>query len=280
MAKFDSSKIITSRKRREEKYCVLVTGMFGVGRRTLTNCLIGKRVLNTSIVPEVEFPVEVCYGTDDGMAKVHWKDLSRPEMVVPLKMLNQMVRMDPESDLHISRDDISYISLTANMEEHRISYLTQYYYTYGIDGLDYDSSNRRMLEGMDAVVVVMSALRFVTEFEREFIESNFARRGLKNVFFAINWANKLKEDDFQALHDMARKVLADVFTNADGYFDEDLYKRRVFFVDAYTSMCARTGGSKLGKMGPKFINYAVPPEEDEFTGVPELELALKRYLGL
>lgn len=280
MNKIDSSKIITSRKRREEKYHVLVTGMFGAGRKTLTNCLIGKRVLNVSIVPEVEFPVEVCYGTDDGMAKVHWKDLSRSEMVVPLKMLNQMVRMDPESDLHISREDISYISLTANMEEHRISYLTQCYHTYGIDGVDYDHSNRNMLEGMDAVVVVMSAQRFVTEFEREFIESNFARCCLKNVFFAINWVNVLKDEDFQALHDLARKVLADVFTNADGYFDEDLYNRRVFFVDANTSMCARTGGSKYEKMGLKFINHHVAPEDDAFTGVPELERALKRYLGL
>ena len=106
-------------------------------------------------------------------------------MVVPLKMLNQMVRMDPESDLYISREDISYISLTANMEEHRISYLTQCYHTYGIDGVDYDHSNRNMLEDMDAVVVVMSAQIFVPEFEREFIESNFARCCLKNVFFAI-----------------------------------------------------------------------------------------------
>lgn len=273
-------KIITSRKRREKKYRVLVIGMFAAGRKTLTNCLVGKQILDTSIKPENGFPVEVCYGTDVGMATIHWNDPSRPEMVVPFQMLKRMNSTDREPDLHIAGHEISYISLSANMEDHRISYLVDYYHTYGIDGFAYGASNRNVLEDMDAVVVVMSAMRFGMIAEREYIESYFARRGLKNVFFVINWVNKLRDEDFSELHDLAHTLLADVFTNAEGYFDEDLYKRRVFFVDAYTSMCARTGCSKPERIGSKFVTYLVPPEEDEFTGVPDFQRALKRYLGL
>lgn len=263
-----SWKNINSKKRADRTFNVLIAGSYARGRRTLTNCLVGKQIFS-SVIPTT-FPTEIFPGPDDGMVKVHWKDPTKPEYVIPWDLLNGLLNTEKE---YIYEGDISYLSVTAEMEESRICYVTQYFkYNY--------SDNREMLEGMDAVIVVLSARYLLLDEEREFIKAHFVKRGLKNVFFAVNWCNILRAEEEQQCYDVTKEVLADVFTNEDGYFDEELYRRRVFFVDAYTSMCARTGQCKEERIGVKFISVLVSPEDDEHTGVPDLERAVKRYLGL
>ena len=114
--------------------------------------------------------------------------------------------------------------------------------------------------------------------EREFIQKLFAGRGVHNVFFAVNWYNGLRPEDDKEFSEHLKDVIGCVFTDADGNFNEELYKQRVFPIDAYTSECARTGSPKAEKKGVRSVETPVDPEEDTYTGVPELEQALNQYL--
>lgn len=70
--------------------------------------------------------------------------------------------------------------------------------------------------------------------------------------------------------------MTDVFTDSNGAFNEELYSKRVFFVDAYGALCARTGKPYNVLYGRKEIAIDIDLED---TGILELEAALNEFLN-
>lgn len=70
-----------------------------------------------------------------------------------------------------------------------------------------------------------------------------------------------------------RMGLADVFTDINGRFDEELYNRRVFFTNSYGALCVRTGEQYIIILGRKEIPVDI---EIEDTGIIELENELRK----
>lgn len=251
---------------KQAKQNICIIGAYGNGKGTLLNCLTGRQI-RSSITPEFALiPYQVIYGPDDGMARVSWRDHSRTEMVIPDRLLKKLIR-DPNYESDIQEQAIESVTLTSETMDPRFCYRIM------PSGLDTDWVT---LDTAGAIVFVAHAGRLGTSYEVDFIKSHFAGRGLRNVFFVINWYNILREEDKEGFHKELKRLLSPVFTDASGYFDEALYNQRVFPVDAYTSECARTGIPR------SLFKFKVPvvPEEDAYTGVPEFERALYRFLGL
>ena len=126
---------------------------------------------------------------------------------------------------------------------------------------------RNFAEKVNAIVYVVNSTQTFPEEEREYIVQHFAAekvRNRKNIFFVCNWYNTLDDEESrQQLRSRARLVLRDVFLDESGNFNEELFRRRVFYVDALESLKIRTGQSQ---------------GNDEDTGIPAFEEALSEFL--
>lgn len=253
---------------KKNRFNVCITGNYGTGKSTLINCLTGRTIQNSSLFFDIGF-IQTIYGPNNGMARVSWQDYSRTEMVIPFELLRKL-KNDPQYAQDIQ--GIKYITLTDEIKDPRFCYREEYFGRW--DDI-YDASN-----DLDAIVVVLFAPRFGSIAESEYIETHYAGRGLRNVFFVINGRNLLRDEDKEYFSELSKRLLGPVFTDASGYFDEALYNQRVFPVDAYTSQCARTGVPREERRGVKFVKTPIAPEEDAHTGVPDFERALYRFLGL
>lgn len=134
-------------------------------------------------------------------------------------------------------------------------------------------ASRFYLSNADAIVFLLNALLPFAQYEREYIARYFAGRQMQNLFFVINRGNLfLTGEKKEELKQCVREELTDVFTDQKGTFDEELFRRRVFYVNALESMNTRLGReTKISSNVSKMIS-------DDETGVPKIEEALEKFL--
>mgnify|MGYP004501352859 CR=1 FL=1 len=269
---FENGKII-NKKTPQKNLTVMFIGQFCVGKSTLINALLRRQLLKTSIMPETAVLTKIVNGKSNDSVMVTFRDPERPDVTIPYEEYKKEFRLDGREFDKFK--EISYVTLTAEMQNEAVTFIDS-----PANAIAYtlDEDIISLAQKADVVVMVLSALSFGLDTERECIQKLFAGRGLHNVFFAVNWYNGLRPEDDKKFSEHLKDVIGCVFTDADGNFNEELYKHRVFPIDAYTSECARTGSPKAERKGVKFVETPVDPEKDAYTGVPELEQALNQYL--
>ena len=252
---------------------VMFTGPFSAGKSTALNALTRRQLLKTSIKPETAVLAKIVNGKNSNMVTVTYRDSSRPDSVMPYEKFKSDFRLDEKDSDKFK--EIAYVTMTNEMRNQAVTFVDS-------PGLDHSETDNEVsnvfADKADAIVMVLSAAKLGSDNERAYIQKRFAGRGLRNVFFVINWYNILKAEDVEAFPEQLKNLIGCAFTDANGNFDEELYNQRVFPVDAYTSECARTGVPKQERKGIKFIETPVAPEEDAYTGVPEFEKALTEFL--
>lgn len=252
---------------------VMFTGPFSAGKSTALNALTRRQLLKTSIKPETAVLAKIVNGKNSNMVTVTYRDSSRPDSVMPYEKFKSDFRLDEKDSDKFK--EIAYVTITNEMRNQAVTFVD----SPGLDHSEMDNEVSNVFaDKADAIVMVLSAAKLGSDNERAYIQKRFAGRGLRNVFFVINWYNILKAEDVEAFPEQLKNLIGCAFTDANGNFDEELYNQRVFPVDAYTSECARTGVPKQERKGIKFIETPVAPEEDAYTGVPEFEKALTKFL--
>lgn len=264
---FENGKII-NKKAPQKNLTVMFIGEFATGKSTLVNALLRRKLLKTSFKPETAVLTKIVNGKSDDFVTVTFRDPERPDAAIPYEEYKEKFCLDEWNYFN----EISYVTVTAETQNKAVTFIDSPSNALYIE--DIISLARKA----DVVVMVLSARKLGGTAERECIQKLFAGRGLHNVFFAVNWYNGLRPEDDKKFSEHLKGVIGCVFTDADGNFNEELYKHRVFPIDAYTSECARTGSPKEERKGVRFVETPVDPEEDTYTGVPELEQALNQYL--
>lgn len=266
---FENGRII-NKKTPQKNLTVMFIGMFSTGKSTLVNALLRRKLLKTSFKPETAVLTKIVNGKSDDLVTVTFRAPERPDTTIPYEEYKEKFCLDEWNYFN----EISYVTVTAETQDKAVTFIdspANAIYTLVEDKIS-------LARKADVVVMVLSARKLGGTTEREFIQKLFAGRGLHNVFFAVNWYNDLRPEDDKKFSEHLKDVIGCVFTDADGNFNEELYKQRVFPIDAYTSECARTGSPKAEKKGVRYIETPVDPKEDAYTGVPELERALNQYL--
>lgn len=95
----------------------------------------------------------------------------------------------------------------------------------------------------DAIVFVMNGSMFLNRDESEFISLYFMMGGcLQNTFFVVtNWNLVCQHTkSVEKVKELYQKRLEKIILDKEGRFDSQLYKSRVFFVDAHGSEHIRT----------------------------------------
>ena len=269
---FENGRII-NKKTPQKNLTVMFIGECSTGKSTLINALLRRQLLKTSIKAETAVLTKIVNGKSDDLVTVTFRDPERPDVTIPYEEYKKEFRLD---DWEFDKfKEIAYATVPAETQNKAVAFIDS---PADALGRVIDADIISLARKADVVVMVLSALQFGSATERECIQKLFAGRGLHNVFFAVNWYNVLRPEDTEKFSECLKDLIGCTFTDADGNFNEELYKQRVFPIDAYTSECARTGSPKAERKGVKFVETPVDPEKDVYTGVPELEQALNQYL--
>lgn len=245
---------------------VLFIGGFGCGKRTLVNALLRKQVLNTSVVPMIEkhFVTEIVSGDSE---QCFFVDKDGNKVLLNLDDLMDDFEVDPPLR------DTEYIVHGCPAQVNNLTFtiadpcMQEYGYKHGQYGQEILSFP---CWKNDAVVYVLNAAMLFTKDDRHYIERYLSDGLNSNLFFCINYMDRVEEEYVSEIKNITKEKLKRVFTT-NGVFDEALYQRRVFFISAYHSLSAR-----LGK--PLHTRFGDVDVKDIDTGVPELEYTLRKFL--
>lgn len=254
-------------------FSVMFTGDFSAGKSTTLNALMRQNLLTVSINPETPVITKIINGDDSDVAVIKYRDNKRSDERIPLSEFAEKYRLEFVNEGKFA--EVSYVELKRALRTSTVVFVDSP--GLGNSTTD-DAAANEFAEKADAIVFMIHATKAMDQAAKDYIERRFRRRQLKNVFFVVNWYNMVQEQDDEKFREKIRHDLYDVFTDKDGNFNQELYDSRVFFVDAFTSLCARTGTPKKVRKGAKWIETPVEAEDDEYSGIPEFEQALYEYL--
>lgn len=260
---------------RHGRFAVLLLGSFSTGKSTLLNALLGQPVLPAKVNPCTAIRTEVHHAAEPTVA-VHHRD-GTVEALDPadfgrawqLSTSDVSAAGDEASDRfgHIDR---AVIGWPLPLLENGVVLLD----TPGLD--DDPARTARTLAALpdaDAVIVVLSATRFLTELERRTVRRDLLPLGLRNLFFPVTMVDLLDdlsadpEAELAALMKKGREVLGPL-CEVDG---TDRFDDRFFPLDARTALLSRWDRAAGERVRPDADALAA-------TGMPAFEEALESFL--
>lgn len=254
-------------------FSVMFTGAFSAGKSTTLNALMRQKLLTVSINPETPVITKIINGEDSTQAVIKYRDPKRSDEIIPLSEFGEKYRLQFLNEGKFA--EVSYVQLTRKLKTSTVAFVD----SPGLGNTTTDdAAANEFAAKADAIVFMMHATLAMDDKAKMYMERNFRRRHMKNVFIVVNWYNMVSPQDDQKFREKLRHDLYDVFTDENGVFDERLYQSRVFFVDSFTSFCARTGTKKQERKGVTWTEIPVPPEDDQYSGIPEFEEALYAFL--
>lgn len=251
---------------------VLFTGGFSSGKSTLLNALMHKNLLNTGINPETAVITKLVFNAEE-KAIVYKKQIDNNGCSVTetlsVPAFFEKYRVSQENAFLFA--DIDHVVLR-QPQDGIGGNMVQLVDSPGTQNSQADTeAARRFAKKASAIVYLISALQPFTDDDKEYIRKHFAGQNMKNLFFVINRFDNVAQDQVEPLKANVRNQLSKVFTDVNGKFDEELFNSRVFYTNAYGSLCARTG--------QKFMVMNMPIDiDDNITGVPQFEQALGEFL--
>lgn len=261
---------------------ILVVGTFTSGKSTLINGLMGRLIRGAKVAGDTAFITMVKYGEHEDQVQVYRKGSLVPQSC----SLKQFYKEnEPSGDIwkHFEEGgiynrfaDVDYVVTECNNSLLRSG--LRFIDTPGIQ--DENSSAKtafHFIPKAAAIIFVLNALQPFTAIERRYIEENFCNRNIQNIFFAVNRIDNISSEDLDSLlKPFVRSALESVFRNAVGEFNQELYDKRVFYINAYEALCARTNQPCYKKSGGKYTEAAADMNS---TGISQLEAALSEYLS-
>ena len=131
-----------------------------------------------------------------------------------------------------------------------------------------DLITQRFLRQTDAVLMVLRTEPLFDALDVNVIKAHYqaTEQGIGNMFFVANDFGIMSDEGKRRLmEETAPQRLRDYFTGADGAFDQALFDRRVFLVNAKAALDAKLAG--------------VTGDALEATGLPALESAFHRIIA-
>lgn len=255
----------------EDAIKIVLAGTFASGKATLINALVEKKILHMSIILQSKFHTKILFGAEQDNATIYYKD-EEMQSVVQRMTVDQYLS---KASYYMSEDNGIHVnSLEIRQRERFLGNIAEVTILPGLNYYDVENEkSNSLLKAADAIVFTIIAPMAFTALEKDFINSNL--RNSKNVFFVLTKYDFIPLKDRKGFYDTCKLYLQKLFVDKSGNFDEDLYKKRVFFINANGAYCARTGEVYKEYRNGKGVALQITDEE---TGVPQFERSLKEFL--
>ena len=261
---------------------VLVMGKFKNGKSTFINALLGNNIMAARATATTAVIAIVEYGEHDNRVRVYRNGGNRPEILTLEQFTN---------DFSLNKEDQTLIENGGNCDRFSdVSYVVMENHTdlfrngiRLIDSPGLEEANARtkttneFVPKANAIIFVLSAPSLFSAAERKYIADNFYGKQLRNIFFVVNRIDQLNEGQLEnSVMPTIDSVLHNAFTDKNGRFDEALFKKRVFYTNAYGALCVRTNTEYTVRIGARSIPLRIGIED---TGMSEFEAALSDFLN-
>lgn len=233
----------TAQRARDGRFVVLLLGCFSSGKSTLLNALLGQPVLPVKVNPCTAILTEVVYA-DVPSVEIRFRD-GRREPMDPAAFVDLFqLRTASEADAGAEAAD-RFGDVDRAVVGWPLPLLRNGVVLLDTPGLDDDpvrtARTLSSLPDADAVIVVLSANRFLTDLERRTLRRELLPLGLRNLFFPVTMIDLLGSlaDDPEAaradLNARAREFLGPLCRVGD----DDRFAERFLPLDARSGLFAR-----------------------------------------
>lgn len=233
---------------RNGRFTLLLAGAFNNGKSTLVNALLGAQAaVLTGAVPTTAVITRLTHG-EERCIWVCTRDGERQE----IDQSTYEREYDANQRVGQTGADEKGRSLPwGKIDEVEISdafpWLPQGMTIVDTPGLAEDPWRTALaleyLPQASAVIVLLHARHQLSKDDRNLI-TLLGDKALEHVFFVVNFIDLVPPRDLSLVEQWVGKRLRPHYTGADGSFDEDLYKRRVFFLSAFNAEKAITNTSR------------------------------------
>ena len=263
---------------------MLVMGKFKNGKSTIINAIIGKVIMArrataaTAVIATVEYgkeldTVRIVYTPESKLAprRISLEEFSQNFMLTDAEEHcaeagGQIDRFANVSHVEMQSDDSLFSDGMRLTDSPGLE-----------DRVSCTNATNNYVSKANAIIFTLNATNLFSAKEREYIADNFAGKHMTNLFFVVNRVNQLVPGQLESsVIPGVKNGLKNVFVDENGCFDEELYNRRVFFVDAYGAECARTGEPYKITIGKREMEVPIDIGE---TGMVEFENELRAFLN-
>ena len=236
-------------------------GRVNSGKSTLIEALVNRNILQTGIMPTTGVITRIVDGPDSD--KVRLVEGGR-ERVISLEGFNDkyyLTKKEVESidagdpfplPEHMAKVDYATLQIDSLFLRQGISLVD----TLGFQaGAKAERITNDFLDRVDVIFLVLNTRALLDAYELELVDEIVDKYAgdstkMRNIFFV---ANNFGLDDAEKLdvEETLLRRLKPYFTDASGQFDESLYDRRVFIVDAKAARAVRLTGESSGDVQEK-----------------------------
>ena len=270
----------------DNDYVIATYGKLHAGKNELIGALLAGQMNIASFTGEVCSYVygsendnkilqhHIKYGTQDDEVTIFYKN-GGTEVISREKFIKK-IRGFWESNVPLPESVYNFFNRIAHTEMHCTSAFLRNDITI-VDTIDLiDSIPNKPMSSANVIIFILDACSLFSMHERDFISTYFYEKHMDNVFFAVNRIGQLSDAPMleSYIKPCVKQHLQKVFEDKNGRFDEELYGKRVFFVDAYGALCAKTGEKIKVFAGRRWFEFDADINE---TGFLEFEAALEQY---
>ena len=271
---------------RDGDFKIVVCGKFKNGKSTFVNALLEKPTMAAKATACTAVIAIVTKGSNENMVKVVNSDGSARSMTLDAFTEEFQLTEDEQQKIDAAAEngediifdrfaDVDHVEMQSMhpMFESGCSLVD----TPGLEeALSRDKTTNEYLPKADAIIFMLNAISLFSKAEREYIDNFFAGKHKNNVFFVVNRVNQIQPGELENnVIPSVKKGLRSCFTDEQGRFDEDLFNRRVFYINAYGAFCAVTGQPEQAFVGGKWMSF---PVDINTTGLPEYEENLMTFI--
>ncbi len=256
----------TASRVREGRFVVLLLGSFSTGKSTLLNALLGEPVLPVKVNPCTAILTELVFA-ESTQAEIRYVDGRSQRIGLDALLDRFQLRNTSEREAGAEVSD-RFGDVDRAVVGTPLPLLANGVALLDTPGLDDDpirtARTLSSLPDADAVIVVLSAHRFLTDLERRTLHRDLLPLGLRNLFYPITMVDLLDQ-----LADDPDKALADVRRRAAEVLGPDA---PIFPLDARAALRARWD---------RAASMPRDPPDDALlasSGLDAFEDALERFL--